>query len=97
MLLAVIIGSSRSGPGRFAMRSRTLRRRRSSRLRLCSRALLRVHFADFLGIVAVTRKPPASGIMRMCFYLHYSGFAGGFRVFFWIFDSIVFLSRLVKA
>ncbi len=47
-------------------------------------------FRRFCGIVAVTRKPPVIGIVRMCSYLHYSKFSGGFRVFFWIFDSILF-------
>ena len=47
----------------------TRRCRSRKRLRLCSRALLRVQFADFSGIVVVTRNPPVIGTMRTCCYL----------------------------
>src|SRR5450631_1757541 len=65
MLVAVIMGRSRSGPGRFSMRSRALRLRSLRILRLRSRVFLRsrrwfarpLRFEDFLGIVGVTRKP----------------------------------------
>ena len=93
MLLAVIIGSSRSGPGRFcdavedsplALVESTIALPRF--LDVTSRATsYGCIFGDFLGIVAVTRKPPLLGIVRMCSYLHYSKFSGGFRAFFEIF------------
>jgi hypothetical protein len=32
----------------------------------------------------------------MCCYLHYSSFAGGFRVFFWIFNWIIFYNACLR-
>ena len=52
-------------------------------------------FADFLGIVAVTRKPPQVGIVRMCCYLHYSKSPGVFESFFGFLLDL-FLLRLVE-
>ena len=65
MLLAVIMGSSRSGTGRFSIRRRILRRRSWSNLRFRARVLPELRFADFLGIVAITRKPLLVGIVKM--------------------------------
>src|SRR5271166_2487647 len=104
MLEAVIIGWSRSGPDRFTMRPRILRLRSLRSLRLRSRVFLpsrcgffrRLRFGDFLEIVAVTRKPPFFGIVRMCSYLHYSKISGGFRVFSEILTKPAYISRLVK-
>src|SRR4051794_35124997 len=81
MLLAVIIGSWRSGPGRFSMRLRILRLRWLRILRLRPRAFLLLRFRASWEIVGLTRKPPYSGIVRMCSYLHYSRISGGFRAF----------------
>ena len=37
--------------------------------------------ARFFPIVELTRKPPCTGIVRMCFHLHYSKNLWGFRAF----------------
>ena len=47
-----------------------------------------LRFGDLLGIVAVTRKPPLLGIVRMCSYLYYSKISGGFRAFCPIFTRV---------
>src|SRR5258706_179091 len=96
MLAAVIMGWLRSCPGRLTMRSRTRCLRWLRSLRFRSRVFLRLLFGDSLGIVAVTRKPPRFGIVRMCSHLHYSRIFGGFRVFFEILTSMVYISRLVQ-
>src|SRR3954464_14725403 len=103
MLEAVIMGVSRSGPGRLRMRSATLRLRSLRILRLRRRAflvsrladLLRLCFRVFLGIVVVTRKPSLTGIVRMCSYLHYSRISGGFRAFSRNSVQLAYKSRLV--
>src|ERR1019366_9064635 len=96
MLLAAIMGWSRSGPGQFSMRSRTRWRRSRSFLRLRSRVALRLRFRVFLGRVVVTRKPPLSGIVRTCSHLHYSRIFGGFRAFSPIVSDFRDKSRLVE-
>src|SRR6476659_1612162 len=101
MLEAVIMGESRSGPGRLRMRSRTLRFRSLRILRLRCRVflvsrladLLRLCFRGFLGIAVVTRKPPKFGIVRMCSYLHYSKISVGFRAFSRNSTQIAYTSR----
>src|SRR6516165_9909470 len=103
MLEAVIMGWSRSGPGRFRMRSRILRLRSLRILRLRWRDFLPSRFLDFLPlrsvdllwIVAITRNPPVFGIVRMCCYLHYSKNSGGFRALFWDSVPLASISRLV--
>src|SRR5271156_3650385 len=73
MLVAVIMGRGRSGPGDLPSRW-LIRRRRSWQSRL-------LRAARFFRKVALTRKPPCLGIVRMCFHLHYSENTGGFRAF----------------
>src|SRR5262249_25021120 len=96
MLLAAIMGKPRSGPGRFSMRSRTGRHRSRSFLRFRSRVALRLRFGAFLERVGVTRKPPLTGIVRMCSYLHYSRITGGFRASSPIASGSRYKSRLVE-
>ena len=92
------------GPGRFSMRLRILRLRSLRILRLRSRDFLRsrsrvfrpLRFRDLSGIVALTRKPPLFGIVKMCSHLHYSKISWAFRVFSEILTSMVYISRLVK-
>src|SRR3954469_8228262 len=104
MLEAVIMGVSRSGPGRLRMRSRTLRFRSLRILRLRCRAFLvsrlavflRVFFLGSLGIVVGTRKPSLTGIVMMCSYLHYSRISEGFRAFSRNSTQIAYKSRLVR-
>ena len=96
MLVAVIMGLSRSGPGRFTMRSRILRWR--------CRRISAVPFSGLLAVASwglfrdnnITRNPPWLGRMRICYYLHYSKISGGFRAFSWISTRLTYISRLVK-
>src|SRR3954447_509632 len=104
MLEAVIMGVSRSGPGRLRMRSRTLRFRSLRILRLRCRVFLVSRLADFLrlffrgfsGLVVVTRKASVTGIVRMCSYLYYSRISEGFRAFSRNSMQIAYKSRLVR-
>ena len=57
---------------------------------------LRLRLRVFLGIVAVTRKPPKVGIVRKCFHLYYSKFSGGFRAFSPIAKRFRYKLRLVE-
>src|SRR5215472_14852358 len=81
MLLAVIMGSSRSGPDRFSMRLRTLRLRSRRILPWRCWVVLTLRFRLVFGIVALTRKAPKPGIMKMCSHIYYSSFFGDFRAF----------------
>jgi WD40 repeat protein len=67
------MGMGRSGPGVLSSRFRI--RRRACWANLFLRA------ARFFRRVALTRKPPSLGIVRMCSHLHYSKNLRGFRAF----------------
>src|SRR6185437_2771124 len=94
MLAGVIMGVGRSGSGRGAMRSRTLRYRRRKVSRLRSLALVLWKPVGLGGTMVITRNPRKDGEVRISHIRHSSRISGGFRAFPGPRTRTAYISRL---